>query len=270
MGANMKNEIAKVFSELQIEYFSAIGMENLKTVKPHLLERLGFVPESAIIFLVPYYSGDGENLSAYAVARDYHIFLKEAGEELCFLLKEKLGFDAACFADHSPIDERDAAAKCALGILGDNGLLINEKYGTYVFIGEVLTDAPPELLGAREPSVPEGCLHCGSCLSACPKREIGVCLSALTQKKGSLTEHERRSIKKHGSVWGCDLCQILCPYNKNPKTTPVKFFSEDRITYITREALAGMGKEEFASRAYSWRGEDTLLRNIEIFEENDA
>ena len=72
------------------------------------------------------------------------------------------------YGDHSPIDERYAALACGLGIAGDNGLIINEKYGSYVFIGDVICDVPPETLSAMPVGKILHCSHCGRCRSACP------------------------------------------------------------------------------------------------------
>ncbi len=268
MKESIEKELKSVFNKLGIEYFSVIRLSDTKITKPYLIERSGFSPECAIIFLVPYYSGDGENLSSYAVARDYHIFLQTAGETICNLLRSKLHRSAVVYSDHSPIDERDAASKCALGIIGDNGLLINEKYGSYIFIGEIITDATEKELAPKAPCVPEECIHCGRCLSECPMQEIGECLSALTQKKGALTEKERTHIKKYGSVWGCDICQKSCPYNRSPRMTPIEFFRANRTPKLTKSLLNEMSDTDFSERAYAWRGKNVLIRNMEICEED--
>ncbi len=254
------------FCENGIEYWAALPLSELKITKKYLIDRLDFVPACAIIFLVPYYVGDAENLSEYAAARDYHGFISEVGGRICDTLKENLGASGAFFGDHSPIDERDAAARSALGIIGDNGLLINEKYGTYVFIGEVLTDAPPESITCIEAVTTEFCEHCGECMRACPISEIGECLSAITQKKGELTDKERQYIKKYGSAWGCDICQSACPHNRSPKPTPIRYFWEKRTPRLTSELVDGMDGGEFSERAYAWRGRDVLMRNLEMLE----
>lgn len=262
-----KNEhLCSCFSESGIEYWAALPLDELKIKKKYLIDRLDFVPTCAIIFLVPYYVGDAENLSEYAAARDYHNFISLVGGRVCDTLKEKLGANGAFFGDHSPIDERDAAARSALGIIGDNGLLINEKYGTYVFTGEVLTDLSPESIPCSEAVLTEFCEHCGECMRACPISEIGECLSALTQKKGELTDKERQYIKKYGSAWGCDMCQSACPHNRHPKCTPIEYFREKRISRITSELVKDMSDAEFSERAFAWRGKDVILRNLEIFE----
>jgi epoxyqueuosine reductase QueG len=63
--------------------------------------------------------------------------------------------------------------------------------------------------------------------------------------------------------WGCDTCQDVCPMNKNPAITPISFFHKDIISVLTSEVINSMTDEEFSQRAYSWRGKNTILRNLE-------
>mgnify|MGYP003292971503 CR=1 FL=1 len=96
------------------------------------------------------------------------------------------------------------------------------------------------------------------------------CISALTQKKGELTQEESTLMKKHGTVWGCDICQLACPYTEkmieNGAVTEIEFFKNDLIHNIAKDYLGGVCKEEFMQRAFSWRGKKILERNIEICE----
>ncbi|MBR5187794.1 MAG: epoxyqueuosine reductase, partial [Clostridia bacterium] len=172
--------------------------------------------------------------------------------------------------DKSPIEENIAAAKAGLGVLGDNYMLINEKYGSFVFLAEILSTLAPEELGFQGTAgEAKTCLHCGACKRACPAQIDGAeCLSALTQKKGALTEAQENYIRKYGSVWGCDLCQTSCPLTQkaiqNGAQTPIAFFKEKRISVLTEETLNSMSEEEFRLRAFSWRGKAPLLRNLSI------
>ena len=94
-----------------------------------------------------------------------------------------------------------------------------------------------------------------------PKSE---CLSAITQKKGELSEHERHLMLENNTVWGCDICQNVCPYTKNAEYTKIPFFEKEIITTLTQELVEGMSDEEFSSRAFSWRGRGVLIRNLKI------
>ncbi len=258
---------------------SAVPYDSCRVLRPYLAERLGCTPQTVILFLVPYYVGPAENVSAYATARDYHLFMKELFERILPPLRAESGYAFFGFADHSPINERQAAAEAGLGLLGENGLLIHEDYGSYVFIGEILTDAPPSLCGSHPPISPRRCDGCSACASACPtgllRGESSVCLSSVTQKKGPLSGEETVLLRENGMAWGCDACQSVCPYNRRAidegrAVTPIAFFREERMPTVTAEVIAAMPDEEFQKRAFSFRGREPLLRNLAILEENEG
>lgn len=259
--------IGEFFEREKIEYFAVLPYEACKETKGYLISREGFVPQSVIIYLLPYYTGEAENLSIYASSLDYHIAISEINNRLVEFLKGEFPENHyKGYGDHSPIDERHAALICGLGVLGENGLLINEKYGTYVFIGDLVTDVPTSLLGESKIQDIKRCGGCSLCKHACPTgilRGDGCdCLSAITQRKGELSEKEVDLMRKFNTVWGCDLCQRACPYNKNPKLTPLEFFYEDKISKLTSDALSAMQDDEFSKRAFSFRGRGTVERNL--------
>lgn len=266
----MNEKIRKVFLDENIEFFGAVSYGECRVISENIESRLPFAPESAILYLVPYYYGDADNLSAYAVSRDYHLYMKECRERIISHLKAIYPENSFVgFADHSPIDERYAAAAIGLGMIGDNRLLINEKYGTYVFIGEIFTDLSPEPLGAVTSGKIKFCEHCGKCKDVCPAgclRGEGVCLSEITQRKGQLSEDEVLLMRQVNTVWGCDVCQRACPHNAGISVTPIEFFKKDRIPRLTSEILSNMSDEEFARRAYSWRKRKTIERNLKLLE----
>ncbi len=265
----MQNIVKAFFKEEGIEYFSALAYSDCRETAPEIMRRESFEPKSVFIFLIPYYGGETVNLSRYAASRDYHIYIKDVTSRLIARLAR--AFPESSFkgyGDHSPIDERSAALAAGLGILGDNGLLINEKYGSYVFIADVVSDVPPELAGAVAPKPLRRCLGCGACKRSCPTGILGGsggdCLSAITQRKGELAEEEKALMRRYNTVWGCDECQAHCPYNKDPLETPIAFFREERIEELTSEKLAAMSEEDFRSRAFAWRKRKTVERNLEI------
>lgn len=241
-----------------IEVFGALRAEKLNIINKRLMPEL---TQSAVMFLMPYYvkTPESRNISLYAVSRDYHLFIKE----LAGAFPSSEGHFFKFFADTSPIDERSAAIDAHLGFVGQNRLVINEKYGSYVFIGTILTDA---LFDDDEYVTGENtkkCLGCGLC-----KRECGFlfgrqsyCLSELNQRK-RVTDEELKVIRSQPVIWGCDMCQQVCPHNRDIPETPIEFFRKDRLFRIDFRLIQDMSDEEFSRRAYSWRGKGVLLRNL--------
>ena len=268
------NRISDFFLKKGIEFFAVLDYADCRETGPSILARANFVPKSAIVYLLPYYAGECVNLSRYAASLDYHLIIKEINDELCMYLRGIFpGSISAGYGDHSPLDERHAALIAGLGIQGDNGLLINEKYGSYVFIADVLTDVPPEQISAISPREIGHCMSCGACRTACPtgilRGDCCECLSAITQKKGELSEQEISLMREYNTVWGCDLCQSSCPYNASPQLTPIEFFYKDRIPHLTQGVLSSMSDEEFSKRAFAWRKRKTVERNVKALEHFD-
>ena len=110
---------------------------------------------------------------------------------------------------------------------------------------------------------------------ACPVGlNISKCLSEVTQKKATLSEEEIAGIKSSGCVWGCDICQEVCPYTlkakeKNTIFTEIEFFKNDQITIVQSNDISNMNAEDFSQRAYSWRGKNVISRNIKLIEGED-
>ncbi len=266
---NMKELLKEYFESRKIEYYAVLPYDVCKETSPNIMSRESFVPKSVIIYLLPYYTGECVNISRYSASLDYHIALRETADGLIKTIKETAPDSSAKgYGDHSPINEVNAALISGLGIIGDNGLLINEKYGSYIFIGDIVTDIEPDILGAAKPVKPDGCKHCGACKRACPtgilRGEGKDCLSAITQRKGELSIEEAELMRKYNTVWGCDICQSSCPYNKDPRKTAIEFFYRDRISELTLDLLDGMSKAEFEKRAFAWRGRKTVERNLNI------
>lgn len=230
------------------------------------LRRLPEGARSIVVALFPYYCGQkrGE-VSRYAAGADYHGVAGEMLSKAAELLRRRFPnrrFEPFC--DASPIPEVEAARLAGLGAVGKNGLLISPRYGSYVFIGELVTD-----LELEASSTPGGtCAGCGKCAEACPggalreKFNCGRCVSHLTQRKGELSPEERELIRTAGYLWGCDLCQEVCPLNRKIEMTPIEAFKKDLVDTFSREELENDGfKSRNAGRAFMWRGKAVLLRN---------
>lgn len=227
----------------------------------------GFEPTGMIAAVFSYLTprGDGANLCRYAAVPDYHRvvgdYLQKAADSLQKRFPEH---HFRPFTDSSPVAEVYAAAAAGLGVIGKNGLLITPRWGSYVFIGCLVCD----LVWDGRVGEPASCAGCGACESACPGKALSGgklsqnrCLSALTQKKGALTPEETERIRKNGLVWGCDVCQTVCPMNADAQTTRIPEFLAGVKQTLTPEDLDG----PLSDRAYSWRGTDVLRRNLAIF-----
>ena len=257
-------EVVKAFFEKEkIEYFSPIEFKDCTIINASKLR--DFCPKSAVMFLIPYKTGDypERNVSLYSVSRDYHLYARELEERLkAFMENESAVFRTFC--DSSPINERDAAIKACLGVRGKNGLVINEKYGSFVFIGTLLTDGvfDKEEYSEVKNKAPE-CIGCRKCIDVCGylSGKESTCFSELTQRK-KVSDDELAAIKSDKIRWGCDRCQEVCPMNEAAKKTPIDFFYEDTIPFVTEEYILSAEDEKFCERAYSWRGKEVILRNI--------
>ena len=220
--------------------------------------RLPKEPKSIICFAFPYKVKDErpENISRYAAVPDYHKVCGAVLEDIAAALKTKYPQNEfSPFTDNSPIPEVAAASAAGLGVIGKNGLLITPRYGSFVFIGEIVTDMA---FAATDDA--RFCHDCGACRAACP---VGLskkdCLSALSQQKKPFTPDECQKIIKGGCVWGCDICQEVCPYNKGAELTFISEFKNGyRHRYVPGEDITG--------RAFEWRGEKVISRNARLFQ----
>lgn len=218
-------------------------------------KRLPKNAKTVLTCFLPYKVKDEKpfNISRYAAVPDYHEIFTQKLNNTCALLRKNFPDNTfEPFCDNSPLREVYAAAKSGLGVLGDNGLLITKEYGSFVFLGEIVTDLYIECDGEIKE-----CLHCGNCKKGCPKDTLGECLSAVTQKKGELSPAQKKAVKENGSLWGCDICQENCPFNITAKTTYVTEFING---YKDRYEKG----EDIKNRAFAWRGEKVILRNTDL------
>lgn len=264
---------ARIYTELT----DRLSTESTPMVSGSIDERINpflLMPEakSVVVCLFSYNNGGiSTNLSRYARGADYHVVVKNKLERLAGILRGE-GYIAGCFCDSAPLADRHLAYLAGLGFFGRNRALINPESGSFVFIGYILTDAalPPD-----EP-LDRTCAGCGACEKICPGGALSggrfdalKCASYLTQKKGELSAKERGIIKKSGSAWGCDLCQSVCPHNKNVRTTEIGEFKSGLISVLSAD-MAESGREfkkNFSDRAFSWRGFGVIKRNLEILQE---
>lgn len=218
----------------------------------------------------------GERRGEFARASwgvDYHFILRDKMTQLIEYIEEIAGPDAAFkpMVDTGEVVDVAVAQRAGLGFIGRNGLLITEEFGTYVYLGEILTNLAFE----PDEEVPFGCGDCYRCVDACPtdallgdgRMNAKVCLSYQTQTKGFMPEEFRR--KMGHVIYGCDICQLACPYNKGidehrhpemePEPEKVKPKLKPLLTISNKEF-----KREFGPMAGAWRGKKPLQRNAII------
>lgn len=268
--------LSDILKEKGIEDFSAIPLEHCLVGNRRLYDSL---PRGcyAVFMLFPYYVENKNcRLAAFAAVPDYHLFAKELFSELEEYVKNKYGVFARGFTDHSPLNERDGAAKCSLGIIGRHGLLISRKYSSFVCIGELVCTLTEAQLGAEGITVGcndiaycEDCRICiASCPAGCADGDKSLCISAITQKKGELTDPETDAVRRSGSIWGCDRCQLSCPHTQNAIKngtiyTPIQFFKENVITGDEND-VESLSDEEYKKYTFSYRKRNVMQRNIDI------
>jgi len=208
-------------------------------------------------------------LARTAWGRDYHIVLKEKLHALGAFIKSKASnFEFKAFVDTGPLVDRYLGYKAGLGWFGCNNSLINEEYGSWFFIGYMLINIEIEV---DEP-LSNKCKGCRKCIEACPGKALQdkqvfnakKCVSYLLQAKNELTEEERSSMGNR--LYGCDVCQTVCPHNKNVKQAASEDFVPKQLSgRVSIEELLKMSNKDFqqlfSANASGWRGKKVLQRN---------
>ena len=252
-----------------LPFLSTEALEKVETLCPR--------PRTVLAAAFPYYAGERPgNLSLYARGEDYHAVVVRRLNTVCEALAEQYpGESFFPSADNSPLPEREAAWLAGIGLRGASGLLILPPYGTYVFLGTILTGAALDL--PARPPAPD-CPNCGACRAACPAGaleaggpEASRCLSDLTQRKGALTAEEEARLRAHPLIWGCDFCQRACPFNAAPARSPLPEFSAGLVDRLGPADLEGLTnrtfRDKYGDRAFAWRGPGPLRRNLSLKEE---
>ncbi|MBQ3181882.1 MAG: tRNA epoxyqueuosine(34) reductase QueG [Clostridia bacterium] len=290
----MKEKIFEFSKKLNIEYVGIAPVMHYKELEERInsrVEKYGLSefeeknillrtnPEitfdwakSIIVCLFPYYTGEdiGANVSKYAKIPDYHKIAAKKLGKICAFIKEKTDAKLEYFADTGVLHDRYLAYLAGLGFFGLNTCLINEKYGSFFFIGYIVTDL--EL--APDKPIKKECVKCKKCVHSCPGHAIDgdfhinvqKCVSYITQLK-KLTQEQRKILKNQEMVYGCDRCQEVCPYNQKPVCTPMVEFYEKKEPKLEKETLLNMSNKEFSKKygdfAFSWRGKGTILKNFD-------
>jgi epoxyqueuosine reductase len=235
--------------------------------------RMDYWPEESADAAATLTDGNIAYVSRYALGRDYHKVLRSRLQTLCDRIQAAVGpFGYRVFTDSAPVLEKALARNAGLGWIGKHTNLIDRNAGSYFFLGEIYLDLK---LLTDEPSTAH-CGTCSACMPACPTGAIVApyrldarrCISYLTiELAGSIPVEFRRAIGNR--IYGCDDCQLVCPWNKFARPTPEKDFAVrhglDRAQLVD---LFAWSEEEFLEKtegsAIRRIGHERWLRNIAI------
>ena len=217
--------------------------------------------------------GERYKIAKYAYGSDYHEVLKRKLRQLVEHIETQTGKleGVRVFVDSAPVLDRAWAVRCGLGFIGKNTTLIHPKKGSFFFIGHLFLPLELEETGA---SLPNRCGRCTKCLDACPTGALEApfridarkCISYLTiEYKGSLDGYDPKTFK--GWMYGCDICQNVCPYNKFslPNSEP-EFQPSEQLLSMREEDWEKLDKDRFDAlfkrSAMQRAGFEGLKRNI--------
>lgn len=204
--------------------------------------------------------------------KDYHDVLREKLNQLAAFLEEKLpGFQHRSMVDTGELSDRAVAERAGIGFTGKNSTLITEEFGSFVYLGEMITNIP---FTPDEP-VDDSCGDCTICLDSCPTGALvqggqlnaQKCIAFLTQTKGFLPDEYREKIGNR--LYGCDTCQMVCPKNKkkdvhlHSEMEPDPEIAKPRLIPLLSMSNREF-KEKFGDIAGSWRGKKPIQRNAVI------
>jgi epoxyqueuosine reductase len=199
-------------------------------------------------------------ISRYALGRDYHKVMRKRLQKLADMIRAQIGdFGYRVFVDSAPVLEKALAEKSGLGWIGKHTNLINTKAGSWFFLGEIYTDLPLPLSQSDTDQTAENhCGTCTACIDICPTKAIIApykvdarrCISYLTiELYGSIPIEFRKSMGNR--IYGCDDCQLCCPWNRFSQTT-------SEHDFFTRHPLDAPDLLEL----FNW-SEDEFLKNTE-------
>ena len=262
-----------------MHYMAAHG---LKRSRPALLQpgtrsiisaRMDYLPEATSISHALLGNPSQAFVSRYALGRDYHKLLRNRLQKLADKIAASVGpFGYRAFVDSAPVLEKAIAEKAGLGWIGKHSNLINRRAGSWFFLGEIYTD----LLLPTDTATSNHCGHCRACLDICPTQAIVApyqvdarrCVSYLTiELHGSIPEDLRPLLGNR--IYGCDDCQLICPWNRFAKLSAEHDFQpRHKLDSSTLLALFNWTESEFLQKtegsAIRRIGHQRWLRNIAV------
>jgi epoxyqueuosine reductase len=203
---------------------------------------------------------------------DYHVVLREKLQKLTAFIQENMpGMESRLMVDTGELSDRAVAERAGIGFSGKNTSIITPEFGSFVYLGELITNIP----FIPDSPVEEGCGDCTKCMDACPTGALVQggqlnaqrCIAYLTQTKDFLPEEFRTKLGNR--LYGCDTCQMVCPWNRkvnfdhHPELQPDPEAAKPKLTPMLRISNREF-KEKFGYMSGSWRGKKPLQRNALI------
>lgn len=272
-------EAERIFKERKLKgYLSGFEEQDIeKRVHPELLLSgcrsiisVGISYNVRRLVADPDKGGFGCTMSMSSWGEDYHRVLRERLDLLARFIRDRFGCATRYFADTGPLSDREAARRAGMGFIGKNSFLINDEYGSFVFLGEILTDLYLE----PDETADGECGDCSLCIKACPTGALcgpytlnaKRCVSYLTQCRDVEFDDYPRIGK---SIYGCDICQSVCPFNGTARNSTHREFIPEKWNvnpdplYILHIDNRGFN-DTFGRTSSGWRGRKTLQRNALI------
>jgi len=235
--------------------------------------RMNYYPVGAEASESVLIDGARAHVARYALGRDYHKVVRQRLQELAERMREMVGpFGFRVFTDSAPVMEVELATKAGIGWRGKHTLLLHREAGSWFFLGEIYTDLP---LPIDEP-VSGHCGTCTQCIDVCPTRAIVApyvvdarrCISYLTiEHHGAIPESLRPLLGNR--IYGCDDCQLVCPWNKFAQRTSIPDFEpREGLDGASMSVLFLWSEDEFNARltgsAIRRIGHERWLRNLAV------
>ncbi len=254
----LENEARKLESWLNKDMHGTMSyMDNHFDLR---IDPSGLLPGAKTLISLSFnYFPDKEDLSTnefkiarYAYGKDYHKILRKKLKRLVSQMKEEVGdFSARVFVDSAPIMERVWAEKAGLGWNGKNTLLINPKQGSYFFLAEIICDLD---FVESQKAIKDHCGTCTKCIDACPTDAIdksgyildaSKCISYLTIERKDEIPDEFVD-KMNGWIFGCDICQEVCPWNRfSSSHSEESFYPNERLKALEKRDWLEITNEVF-------------------------
>jgi len=206
------------------------------------------------------------HMSSAGIGTDYHQILWSYLEKIVDYINKNTeeSIEYKICVDTCSLSDREIAYQSGIGYYGKNNFIINEAFGSAINIGYILIN---QYFKKNSTTIEEKCGTCDICMKACPGEaiesddfEVNQCISQLTQRKGELSYRERELIGKN--IYGCDICQRVCPKNKfiENYTTEASTIDLFKLIQLSNKAF----KSKYKNRGFSWRGNAVIKRNAII------